>query len=211
MDILHETNHLKLCGTLADKPVFSHLGRGEEFYGFPLEVSRLSGAVDRVNIIARKSLLDSTELDNSDRLLISGQLRSYNNRSPEGARLVITVLAESIGFCSGEDENSVFLTGTLCKPPKLRSTPMGRDICDLMLAVNRRYGRSDYLPCICWGRKALEVSSWDVGTRLSLEGRLQSRKYIKITPSGAEERTAFEVSVSQALPAAKEYPFCCEV
>jgi len=132
------------------------------------------------------------------KICVTGQLRSYNNRRGEGAKLVITVLAREIYPCEEPDENLVQLTGSLCKEPKLRVTPMGRDICDLMLAVNRHYGRSDYLPCICWGLKAREAALWTVGTNLRLEGRLQSRSYIKLTEAGAEERVAFEVSVTEA-------------
>ncbi|MBR5633128.1 MAG: single-stranded DNA-binding protein, partial [Clostridia bacterium] len=119
-----------------------------------------------------------------------------NNRRGEGAKLVITVLAKELYFCDDEDENTVCLTGTICKEPSLRVTPMGRDICDIMLAVNRHYGRSDYLPCICWGLKAREAALWTVGTKLKLEGRLQSRRYIKLSENGSQERVAFEVSVS---------------
>ena len=100
----------------------------------------------------------------------------------------------------GEDENSLCLTGTLCKPPTLRQTPLGRDICDLMLAVNRHYGRSDYLPCICWGSLAREAACWSVGQQLRLEGRVQSRRYLKNTDLGPEERIAYEVSVAVAEP-----------
>ena len=123
-----------------------------------------------------------------------GEVRSFNSRRGTGARLVITVLARELSVCEEEDDNRVFLTGTLCKAPVLRSTPMGREICDLMLAVNRRYGRSDYLPCICWGLSAREAARWEVGARVELEGRLQSRRYIKMTESGPVEKTAFEIS-----------------
>ena len=124
-----------------------------------------------------------------------GELRSFNNKSGEGARLVITVFAKEIILCDDEDCNVIRLIGTLCKKPNLRTTPMGRDICDLMLAVNRKYGRSDYLPCIAWGIKAREAADWDVGTTVSLEGRIQSRTYIKLIDDVPVEKTAFEVSV----------------
>ena len=121
---------------------------------------------------------------------------TFNNRRGPGAKLVITVFARDISLSDEPyDRNLILLSGTLCKPPNLRTTPMGRDICDLMLAVNRHYGRSDYLPCITWGARACETALWDVGTRVSLEGRLQSRSYIKVLDTGAVERTAFEVSV----------------
>ena len=206
MDMTYETNYIKLCGTVAAAPVYSHAGRGQQFYTFPLEVRRLSGAADTVNIVLRQSQLGALEPGEYSKLCVIGQLRSYNNRRGEGAKLVITVLAKELYFCDEPDENIVALTGSICKEPTLRVTPMGRDICDIMLAVNRHYGRSDYLPCICWGVKAREAARWDVGTQLRLEGRLQSRGYIKLTEEGALQRVAFEVSVTSAqalVPAEK--------
>jgi len=198
MDMIYENNHIRLCGTVTAAPFFSHAGRGQQFYCFPLEIRRLSGNTDRVNIVLRREQLDLLPAVGEGKICVTGQLRSYNNRRGEGAKLVITVLAREIYPCEEPDENLVQLTGSLCKEPKLRVTPMGRDICDLMLAVNRHYGRSDYLPCICWGLKAREAALWTVGTNLRLEGRLQSRSYIKLTEAGAEERVAFEVSVTEA-------------
>ena len=205
MDMISENNFTKLCGTLADRPVYSHSSRGLDFYSFPLEVRRLSGNVDRINIVLRQQLLENLELEDAARLCVLGELRSFNNRRGEGARLVITVYARELYFCDDEDSNLVQLSGTLCKAPNLRSTPMGRDICDLMRAVNRHYGRSDYLPCICWGLRAREAAAWPVGTKLRLEGRIQSRDYIKLTEPGPIARTAFEVSImdmEQLLPEA---------
>ena len=198
MDMIYETNYVKLCGTLAGAPAYSHTGRGRQFYSFPLEVRRLSGTADTVNIVIGAEQLKELEAGEQEKLCIVGQLRTWNNRRGPGAKLVITVLAKEICFCDGPDENLVLLTGTLCKSPNLRITPMGRDICDLMLAVNRHYGRSDYLPCICWGIRAREAAGWGVGTALRLEGRLQSRSYIKLTEEGTFQRVAFEVSVTDA-------------
>ena len=198
MDMIYETNYIKLCGVMAGSPAYSHSGRGIQFYTFPLEIQRLSGNTDTVNIVLRREQLCELEAGDCGKLCVIGQLRTFNNRRGEGAKLVITVLAKELFFCDEPDENLVYLSGTLCKEPNLRVTPMGRDICDLMLAVNRRYGRSDYLPCICWGIKAREAALWTVGTSVRLEGRLQSRRYIKVTDSGPIERTAFEVSVTQA-------------
>ena len=124
-----------------------------------------------------------------------GELRSFNNKSGKGSKLVISVFAREISFTGEEDKNSVILIGTLCKPPNLRRTPMGREICDLMLAVNRKYGRSDYLPCIAWGRNAELASTWSVGKEIKITGRIQSRKYIKIENGEGIEKVAFEVSV----------------
>ena len=187
-------NSVVLRGALSGRPEFSHNGRTEEFFTFPLEITRLSGAVDTINIIAEKQLLQMTEIDDGDCVEIIGELRSYNNKSGSGSRLVITVLAKSIQITDGEDMNSVTLCGVLCKKPNLRRTPMGRQICDMMIAVNRKYGRSDYLPCIAWGQTAQNTAELNVGDRVKVEGRIQSRKYIKNDNGIPVERTAFEVS-----------------
>ncbi len=196
MDENISRNTARLCGIIAAAPVFSHACRGESFYTFPLEVARLSGATDRINIIVRDELMESVELKEAEKICVTGELRSFNNKSGEGAKLVITVFAKELYLCDDDDLNEVHLIGTLCKKPNLRMTPMGRDICDLMLAVNRRYGRSDYLPCITWGLKAREAAEWDTGTMVTLEGRIQSRNYIKIVGRDPVEKTAFEVSVT---------------
>ena len=196
MDENISRNFAQLCGVIAAAPTFSHSGRGESFYTFPLEVARLSGATDKINIIVRDELLESVTLNEAEKICVIGELRSFNNKSGEGAKLVITVFAKEISLCDDDDMNDVHLIGTLCKKPNLRMTPMGRDICDLMLAVNRRYGRSDYLPCITWGLKAREAAEWDTGTVVSLDGRIQSRNYIKIIGGDPVEKTAYEVSVT---------------
>lgn len=197
MDMNNENNYTRLCGHIADSPVYSHSSRGQQFFTFPLEISRLSGNMDRVNVVLRQEQLAALEPGDSGKLCVVGELRTFNNRHGEGAKLVITVFARELFFCDGEDSNLVQLRGTLCKAPNLRCTPMGRDICDLMLAVNRHYGRSDYLPCICWGARARDAALWTVGTVVRLEGRIQSRRYIKVTDRGAVEKTAFEVSVTE--------------
>lgn len=191
------TNFARLIGVMSAPPAFSHASRGESFYTFALDVARLSGTTDTINIVARSELLSAVEACDTEKLCITGELRSFNNKSGEGAKLVITVFAKEILPCDENDLNLICLTGTLCKPPNLRVTPMGRDICDLMLAVNRKYGRSDYLPCITWGLKAREAFYWDTGTTVSLEGRIQSRRYIKLIGGEAVEKTAFEVSVTE--------------
>ena len=196
MDENISRNTARLCGVIAAAPAFSHSGRGECFYTFPLEVARLSGATDKINIIVRDELMESIQLCEAEKICVVGELRSFNNRSGEGAKLVITVFAKELYLCDDDDLNEVHLIGTLCKKPNLRMTPMGRDICDLMLAVNRRYGRSDYLPCITWGLKAREAAEWGTGTMVTLEGRIQSRNYIKIVGGDPVEKTAFEVSVT---------------
>lgn len=189
------TNLVELCGTAETNAVFSHESRGERFYRFPLTIHRLSGTADTLNVIVREHLLSSAAITPGQRLQVSGELRSFNNKHSEGSKLVITVFAHSLLPADGADANSVALRGTLCKLPNLRTTPMGREICDFMLAVNRHYGRSDYLPCIAWGIKAKETAQWPVGTVVSLTGRVQSRQYVKVIEGAAVEKTAFEVSV----------------
>lgn len=189
------TNLVELCGTAETNAVFSHESRGERFYRFPLTIHRLSGTADTLNVIVREHLLSSAAIIPGQRLQVSGELRSFNNKHSEGSKLVITVFAHSLLPADGADANSVALRGTICKLPNLRTTPMGREICDFMLAVNRHYGRSDYLPCIAWGIKAKETAQWPVGTVVSLTGRVQSRQYVKVIEGAAVEKTAFEVSV----------------
>ena len=195
MDEETRGNQVLLRGMISEAPRFSHESRGERFYRFSLDVARLSGTVDRVHILARDKLLDKLEVCGAEKLRVNGELRTFNNRSGTGPRLIISVFAQELCFEDGEDENRVALTGTLCKPPTHRVTPMGREICDLMLAVNRRYGRSDYLPCIAWGLSAREAARWEVGDRVRLSGRIQSRAYTKTIDGETVEKTAYEVSV----------------
>ena len=200
MEETGSVNTVFLRGCVRGAPTASHETRGERFDRLTLEVERLSGAVDRVPVLARSQLLDELELPEAGegaKLCVRGELRSFNNRSGVGARLVITVFAKELWFEPGPDENEVILSGTLCKPPTHRMTPLGREICDLMLAVNRRYGRSDYLPCIAWGAAAREAALWDMGTPVSLRGRIQSRNYNKTVEGETVEKTAYEVSVIQ--------------
>ena len=199
MDTLGRNNFARLRGTLAGPPVFSHENRQERFYRFPLRAERLSGASDTLNILARERLLNETDLTAAPRIEVTGEIRTFNNPSGEGAKLVISLFARRIALSQETaDENLVLLTGTLCKPPILRRTPLGRDICDLMIAVNRRYGRSDYLPCLAWGERAHAAARWGVGDVVSLTGRMQSRDYRKALEDGiVQSRTAFEISVME--------------
>ncbi|MEG1316736.1 MAG: single-stranded DNA-binding protein, partial [Oscillospiraceae bacterium] len=160
-----------LCGTLDGRPEYSHTNHNKRFYTFPLKVVRLSGIDDVLNIVCTEELLSEIEPDNSEMLKITGELRSYNNKSGVGNKLVIFVYAHTLEFCNEEPQNNVWLCGTLCKRPNLRATPLGREICDLLIAVNRPYGHSDYLPCICWGQNAHEAALWEVGDSLELDGR----------------------------------------
>ena len=200
MDEMQTHNRVILCGTPLSSPVFSHASRLEPFYTFPLEVARLSGTVDTINVLLREELLPDLKPSRAGLIRIAGEVRSFNNHSGEGSKLVISVFARELSPPETPVwVNEVELTGTLCKSPNRRTTPMGREICDLMLAVSRRYGRADYLPAIAWGQLAVQVSRLGVGDFLILEGRIQSRAYHKVTDSGAEERVAYEVSVMHLL------------
>ena len=198
MDEMRNGNRVFLRGTVGEAPAFSHESRGERFDRFTLDVERLSGTVDRIHVLARHSLLDELELPGPEagaKLCVSGELRSFNNRSGVGARLVISTFARALWFDEGADANEVQLAGTLCKAPNHRMTPLGREICDLMLAVNRRSGRSDYLPCIAWGSAARAAAGWAVGDTVRLDGRIQSRAYTKTVDGESVEKTAYEVSI----------------
>ena len=193
-------NRVVLRGTAAGEATLSHQVHGLDFYRFPLSVPRLSGREDRLNILLPAPPEGKALPQAGDYLEVTGEVRSFNNRSGVGSRLVITVLARSVLPGVGEPCNQVWLRGTLCKPPILRRTPLGRDICDLLLAVNRRYRRADYLPCIAWGQLAQECGEMTTGDPLWLNGRLQSRTYLKNLGEATQERTAFEISISSLEP-----------
>ena len=189
-------NRSFLRGRLAASPTLSHVNHGVEYLMLPLAVCRLSGAEDRLHVVAAREQLDALlPLAAGSPLTVLGEVRTFNNRSGVGSKLVVSVFARELSQEEGEDENRLELSGTLCKPPVLRTTPLGRTICDMILAANRRYGRADYLPCIAWGSLAYRCGAMEVGDRLALEGRLQSRVYTKEVDGRTEERTAFEVSV----------------
>lgn len=194
----HIANHIDLIGSLASAPQFSHDNHGRRFFSFFLEVERLSGTIDRLPVLASEQLLRTTAVQEGDALHITGQIRSFNSRTPGRHRLIISVLAEQMSVCGEPHDNLAVLTGVICKEPVYRRTPLGREICDVMLAVNRPYRRADYIPCILWGRTAQEAAAFPVGTTLTLTGRLQSRDYLKLLGSESEQRTAYEVSVITA-------------
>ena len=193
-------NRALLCGTVAGEPVLSHENHGVSYDVFPLSVPRLSGAEDRLNVVAARPLLTDCPLAPGDRVEVQGEVRSFNNRTGPGSRLVITLFARSLSPTRAEPANCLELSGVLCKPPILRRTPLGREICDLMLAVNRKYGRADYLPCIAWGTLAQRCGGLHVGDGVKLEGRLQSRSYQKVVDGVTQDRTAFEESVMHVEP-----------
>ena len=188
-------NKILLRGRLDALPTPSHANHGVEYFMLPLAVRRLSGAEDLLHVVAAREQLDAFPLEPGSPLTVQGEVRTFNNRSGVGRRLVVSVFARTLSQEEGEDENRLELSGTLCKPPVLRTTPLGRTICDMILAINRRYGRADYLPCIAWGSLAYRCGEMAVGDHLALEGRLQSRIYTKEVDGQTQERTAFEVSV----------------
>lgn len=194
----HTTNIITLRGELAALPEFSHENHGRQFYRFTLNVSRLSGAVDCLPVVAEDRLLNELDLSGGEMLTVTGQIRSHNIRTETGRRLLIFVFAMTLCAEDGESINEVILEGPLCREPTYRRTPLGREICDVMLAVPRTFRRADYLPCILWGRTAKEISACHTRERLRICGRLQSRSYIKLTEAGSEERVAYEISALNA-------------
>lgn len=200
MQMVWNENRISLIGTVGDSPVRSHENHGVTYFQFPLRVSRLSGVEDVLNVVAAQGLLEQTIPRPGETLAVEGEVRSYNNRSGAGSKLIITVYARTMEQSSGAHKNDLTLAGVLCKPTVLRRTPLGREICDMMLAVNRRYGRADYLPCIAWGGLAAWCSQLSVGDGLKLNGRLQSREYMKETDGQSVRRTAYEVSVMSLEP-----------
>ena len=194
----HTENTILLRGELMELPRFSHENHGRKFFRFFLEVPRLSGAVDLLPVIAEESLLQQIDPSGGEMITVTGQIRSYNDRSSSVRRLMIFVFAASLTMEDGEPINDVSIEGLLCREPTFRRTPLGREICDAMLAVPRAFRRADYLPCILWGRTAQEVSMCHTRDCIRICGRLQSRVYTKLTEDGAQERTAYEISALTA-------------
>ena len=194
----HITNHVTLRGSLRALPEFSHENHGKRFYRFFLEVPRLSGAADILPVIAEERILNELDLSGGDMLTITGQIRSHNVSSDTRRHLLIFVFASGMVTGEGEPINEVVLEGPICREPTYRRTPLGREICDVMLAVPRAFRRADYLPCILWGRTAKEAAQCHTRDVIRIYGRLQSRVYSKITDTGFEEKTAYEVSALSA-------------
>ena len=195
----HTQNQIQLRGYLHSRPDYSHENHGRQFYRFFLEVPRLSGVSDILPVIAEKTLLDCVDLSEGTMLFVTGQIRSHNVRTEGKRHLLIFVFAATIACDSGEPTNVCTLSGPVCREPHYRRTPLGREICDVMLAVPRFFQRADYLPCIFWGRTAQEASHCQVRDQVQINGRLQSRLYTKQTEAGPEERTAYEISVLTAV------------
>ena len=193
-------NIIHLKGQICQNLQFGHELFGEQFYVTTLRVPRLSGAEDFLPITISERLLMDGPVANGSMLSLEGQLRSYNKVIEGSGRLLITAFAQRLLNADEDEENPnrVQLTGALCKPPSYRTTPFGREIADLMLAVNRSYGKSDYIPCITWGRTARYASNLKIGDKVQLVGRFQSRAYQKQLPDGTSlNNVAYEVSVSR--------------
>ena len=202
-----ENNHLVLVGKVTSEKRFSHETYGEKFYIFDMEVARLSDTTDIIPVTASERILSDELLTIGNKLVIKGQFRSYNSYENERNKLVLTVFAKDIKFMENQEEdievtkelvsNEVILNGYICKKPIYRQTPFGREISDLLLAVNRAYNKSDYIPCIAWGRNARFCENIPVGTEVKIVGRVQSRSYEKKYEDGrVETKVAYEVSVS---------------
>ena len=202
-----DNNHIILVGKVTSDKTFSHEIYGEKFYIFNLSVPRLSGNADIIPITISERLLELEDLSLEKKIIVEGQFRSYNSYENEKNRLVLTVFAKEVKFVENQDEeievskdftsNEVILNGYICKKPIYRQTPFGREISDILLAVNRAYNKSDYIPCIAWGRNARFCENIAVGTEVKIVGRVQSRSYEKKYDDGrVETKVAYEVSVA---------------
>lgn len=197
-----ENNHLVLVGKVVSEKSYSHEIYGEKFFVFNLEVVRLSSTVDIIPITVSERLLTTLELEIGKKVRVEGQFRSYNNYENERNRLILTVFAKEIAQVEESEEkdeitNEVVLVGYICKKPIYRQTPFGREIADVLLAVNRAYNKSDYIPSIAWGRNARFCQNMEVGTEVKITGRVQSRNYEKKFSDGTvQTRIAYEVSIA---------------
>jgi len=201
-DKMFDSNQVTIAGEIMGGFTFSHDVFGEGFYMMDIAVGRLSDSKDIIPVMVSDRLMDVKQDYTGAYVVIDGQFRSYNRQEENRTRLVLSVFAREIQILeelAGEvHPNYIFLDGYVCKPPIYRKTPLGREICDLLLAVNRPYGKSDYIPCICWGRNARFAEGFQVGEHIQLSGRIQSREYQKkISETEFEKRTAYEVSVGK--------------
>ena len=201
-DKVIENNQVTIMGEIVSRFTFSHEIFGEGFYMVDLKVNRLSESADIIPLMVSERLIDVTEDYQGYYISVSGQFRSFNRHEERKNRLVLSVFAREIEFVEEVEEsaksNMIYLDGYICKAPIYRKTPLGREIADLLLAVNRPYGKSDYIPCICWGRNARFASGFQVGERCEIWGRIQSREYMKkLDEETLEKRVAYEVSVSK--------------
>ena len=206
-DKIIENNQVTIMGEVVSGFTFSHEVFGEGFYMVDVSVKRLSNSRDLIPVMISERLIDVTQDYTGEFLMVTGQFRSYNRHEEQKNRLVLSVFAREAEVIDEEPDgaktNTILLDGYICKLPVYRKTPLGREIADLLLAVNRPYGKSDYIPCICWGRNARFASTFQVGEHVQLIGRIQSREYMKkLSETETEKRTAYEVSVSKLE--------CCE-
>lgn len=197
-----ENNRVTVIGTIVSDFTFSHAVFGEGFYLVDLSVSRLSEQADVIPLMVSERLMDVTRDYRGCTIEADGQFRSYNRHEGVKNRLMLSVFVREVQFLEEFTDytktNQIFLDGYICKEPIYRKTPLGREIADLLVAVNRPYGKSDYIPCIAWGRNARFASGFSVGTRIQIWGRVQSREYTKkLSETECEKRTAYEVSVSK--------------
>ena len=207
-DNISLNNDVELTGVVDSELKFSHEVYGEGFYSFMVKVMRLSDISDLINVTVSERLLQNLVLKPGDTVSISGQFRSYNNYTESGNRLILTVFARDIAINPEEanlkNPNYIYLNGFLCKKPVYRTTPFGREITDILIAVNRAYNKSDYIPCIAWGRNARFAGSLEVGENIKIWGRIQSREYQKrISETETVTKTAYEISVSKMESATK--------
>ena len=209
-DKVIENNQVTVMGEIVSDFTFSHEIFGEGFYMVDTRIARLSDYTDIIPVMVSERLIDVTADYKGCLVIINGQFRSYNRHEEKKNKLVLSVFAREIEFVDEISENArtnqIFLDGYICKEPVYRKTPLGREIADLLLAVNRPYGKSDYIPCICWGRNARYAANFQVGERCLVWGRIQSREYMKrISDENMEKRVAYEVSVSKLeLPQEEE-------
>ena len=200
---MESSNNVATAVGIVETPAaLSHSHRGENFYNFILKINRLSSIADHIVVTISEKLLGIVEILPGREIEISGQFRSYNNYNGEGNKLILTLFVHDIKeadeFSDMENPNRIYLNGYICKLPVYRTTPFGREITDIILAVNRPHGKSDYIPCICWGRNAKYASTLQVGDNIEITGRIQSREYQKKLEDGDSiTKTAFEVSVSK--------------
>ena len=197
-----DNNLVTVSGEIISKGEFNHEVYGEKFYLYYLSVQRLSDSSDTIPLIVSERLVDLENLQIGTKVSVVGQFRSYNRHEDNKNRLILSVFVREMYWQEEgtHDDNKIELSGFVCKAPIYRKTPLGREICDLLIAVNRPYGKSDYIPCICWGRNARFANSLKVGDEITTYGRIQSRTYLKKidgNPDNTEERTAYEVSVSK--------------
>ena len=194
----HTYNQIVVRGSLTALPQFSHENHGKKFYRLSLEVPRLSGNVDHLPVIAEEKILNQLDLSGGEMLMVIGQIRSHNIRLDGIRRLLVFIFAADMIAEDAEPLNDVVIEGPLCREPIYRRTPLGREICDAMVAVPRAFNRADYLPCILWGKTAQEISRCHTRDRVRITGRLQSRSYTKLTDEGAVERVTYEISALSA-------------